>query len=110
MKQQTDNKYEVDERSAIREFDASCPRERAEQLAEADMLERKGQQKIYKRHRARSSIKSLQEKWHSTGAQMRAETDPVRKDELFSEWMNLATRINELRRESENDNDRRLSG
>jgi hypothetical protein len=97
---QTNSNYEVDERAAIREFDASCPREKAEQLAAADVLERKGQQEIYERLQAQSSIESLQEKWHSTGERMRAETDPARKEKLFDEWMDLAAQINELRRES----------
>ena len=101
--------YEADERAAIREVDASCPAEKAGQLAAADMLDRKGRQEIHERLQAQGSIKSLQDKWHSIGVQMRAENEPGRKDKLFSEWMVLAAQINELKRESKNGNDRRIS-
>lgn len=110
MGAEVDQDYAFEERAVVREFDAFYPRERAEQLAAADMIERKGQQKIYEQYQARNSIKSLREKRDLIGKQMRAETDPELKDKLFGEWQDLFQQIIKLRKESENGNGRRLSG
>lgn len=112
--------YEFEERAAIREFEADQPRGEAEFYARQEIDVRKAQQNIQARREKdkqqlqhqgrqgqqqqlipqekRSKIKALQEKLEQTGNKMRAETDSARKDELFSQWIEILNQIIELRK------------
>ena len=110
--------YELEERAAIREFDAGMPRAEAEFRAGQEIAIRKAQENIQERrdqyHRQLdeklkqqipeipegnlSKIKALREKLEQIGNTMRAETDSARKDELFGQWKEIVNQIIELRK------------
>lgn len=89
---------EFGERAAIREYDGLYPKTKAEQLAAADLLERKREAKSYERKKQENSRKSLQEERDQIGKKMRAEKDPTHHRELFNQWTELCGQIIEARK------------
>ena len=94
--------YDFEERAAIREFDAGFGRERAEQLAAADIQEREFYQDKVGRTQLRQSadVAELRRQRDAIGRQMRMADNQKDKDELFRQWMELTSRIIDLRKES----------
>jgi len=98
MQQEKTDSYEFEERAAIREFDGGYPREKAEQLAAADLQERQTQRQEQQRHDGRSRLQQLRDQRDQIGRQMRDTGESSQKNELFAEWQRLCTEIIELKK------------
>ena len=101
QKNQRDREYDFEERAAIRELDAGFGRERAEQLAAADIQARRFYKDKVGRTQLRQSVglAELRRQRDAVGREMRMADNQKDKDELFRQWMELTSRIIDLRKE-----------
>jgi len=106
-----EEQYEYGERAAIREIDGGCDLATADHLARVDLSHRPEEQVAMAAFRAGSEIGRLMaERDRVTDLWMR-EKDPQREKELRERWAKLSIKIATIKcKESDNVNDRRVSG
>jgi len=94
--------YELEERAAIREFDAGQSRTEAEFYARLEIEARDARQESNQLQpipqKACSRIKALRKRREAISKQMGAAKDEKRKTKLFVKWMELTNQILELRK------------
>lgn len=111
MKKEQANSYEYQERAAIRQFEAGAELLEANQLALMDIRERVpldearkrlAEQQLQAKHQQENPnearIEQLQQERDVVRKAWMAEKEPRREAELKQKWLDLCTRIIELRK------------
>jgi len=96
------DKYELDERAAIRQYDAGTEKDKAEGLAKDD-IKRRGKDN-------KSRIKELRRRVSELTGLIAKERNMQRSEELMNEWTRLRMLIIDLKEELKNGNGRRIPG
>lgn len=126
MTAETADTDEYKERAAIRHFDGGADQIKANQLALIDMQKRE----LYEREQRAAAERAAEEKEATEtaaskvldevgrlqierdrlGRQMRSETDPANRSQLYDRWTLLNREILKVLKEHRHGHDRRLSG